>query len=293
MAAMQNKNQHWITSAYLAGWIDPDTPSEQEGYVWLFNKDGNTAKRKAPKNIFSEPDFYTRKAIDGSRDLTLEANLSRIEKAFIKVRRDKLESFQDLSVENISQIILFVATMMYRTKMRRNKEKEHWNYALKVMDDIAKKIKRNPIKPLSQPQSSNFENYLSHEEVRKIAQEPIQNALPVAAKVVAEILAQMSIHILCTENTPGFITSDNPCIMFDPLYTSEYIGLGCPSIEVTLPISPKQLAIFFWGDREQPPEYAYTIVKDEVVDEFNRRTRFFSEEYFVVNENTKKDLWFQ
>jgi hypothetical protein len=284
-------NQHWITRAYLVGWIDPTAPSDQEGYVWVFNKDGNNAKRKAPKNIFSEPDFYTQKTDDGLRDLTLETNLCRIEYDFIRLRRNKLESFHDLSIKDISEIILFASTMMHRTKLRRNKEKKHWDYVLEVMDDMAEKIKINPIKPISQFQPSMFQGSLSHGEVKKIAQEPIQNALPVAAKVTAEILAQMNIHILCTENTPGFITSDNPCIMFDPLYSSEYLGLGCPSIEVTLPISPKQLIIFFWGDRTQPCEYAYTLVKDEVVDDLNRRTRFFSEEYFVVNKNTKKDFW--
>ncbi len=110
---------------------------------------------------------------------------------------------------------------------------------------MAEKIKINPTKPLSRFQSSNFQGSLSHEEIRKIAQEPIQSTLPAAAKVIAEILAQMNIHILCTEGNPGFITSDNPCIMFDPLYSSEYLALGCPSIEVTLPISPRQLIIFF------------------------------------------------
>lgn len=290
---MQNKNQHWITRSYLAGWIDPNTPSGQEGYVWVFTKDGSTVKRKAPKNIFCEPDFYTRRANDGSRDLTLEAALCQIEDAFIRLRRNKLANIQDLSSEDMLEIIMFAATMMYRTKLRRNKEKAHWDYALGIMDDMAEKIKTNPPRPRPQFQSTNFENSLSHEEVKKIAQEPIQSALPVAGKVIAEILAQMNIHILCTQNMPGFITSDNPCIMFDPLYSSEYLALGCPSIEVTLPISPKQLIILFWGDRNQPPEYAYTIVKDEVVDEFNRRTRFFSEEYFVVNENTKKDFWLQ
>ncbi len=290
---MENKNQHWITRSYLAGWIDPNTPPGQEGYVWVFNKGGSTVKRKAPKNIFCEPDFYTRRADDGSRDLTLEATLCQIENAFIRLCRNKIDKLQDLSNEEILEIIMFAATMMYRTKLHRNKEKALWDHVLEIMDDMAEKIKTNPTRHFPQFQSSNFENSLSHEEVKKIAQEPIQSALPVATKVIAKILAQMNIYILCTENTPGFITSDNPCIMFDPLYSSKYLALGCPSIEITLPISPKQLIIFFWSDSNQPAEYAYTIPKDELVDEFNRRTRFFSEEYFVVNENIKKDFWLQ
>ncbi|WP_198009993.1 DUF4238 domain-containing protein [Legionella tunisiensis] len=123
MGSMQNKNQHWITRSYLAGWIDPATPLAQEGYVWVFNKDGSTAKRKAPKNIFCEPDFYTRKTDDGSRDLTLETALCRIENAFIRLRRDKLENLQDLFGKDIFEIIMFASTMMYRTKLRRDKEK--------------------------------------------------------------------------------------------------------------------------------------------------------------------------
>jgi hypothetical protein len=121
---MNNKNQHWITCSYLEGWIDPNTPPGQDGYVWMFSKNGDTSKRKAPKNIFSETDFYTQRTSDGSRDLTLEGELSTIESNFITTRRHKLDSIQNLNSEDILSIIKFASTMMYRTKIRREKEKQ-------------------------------------------------------------------------------------------------------------------------------------------------------------------------
>jgi hypothetical protein len=55
---MEKKAQHWITKSYLDAWIAPSTPPHQEGYVWLFNKNNEPPKKKAPHNIFKETDFY-------------------------------------------------------------------------------------------------------------------------------------------------------------------------------------------------------------------------------------------
>lgn len=116
-------------------------------------------------------------------------------------------------------MIFFISAMLHRTEAMRDKNKETWNHILKCMD-----------------------------EVREIARQPM-NLFIAGIEVTAEILEKMNAHFLYLEDSnPGFITSDNPCLCLNPLNPGFYSGLGSPSIELTFPISPKLLAIFFWGD---------------------------------------------
>ena len=62
----EHKWQHWIPRAYLSAWCDPDTPEDQEPYVWSFPRDGGAGRRRAPKNMFAETDMYTIKLEDGT-----------------------------------------------------------------------------------------------------------------------------------------------------------------------------------------------------------------------------------
>src|SRR3990167_196688 len=288
---MENSGQHWITKSYLEAWTDPNTPPNHENYLWLIDRDGATQKNKAPKKVFKQSDFYTMISDNGSRDLSLEKKLSEIESGFISLRRHKLDSMQDLTLEDRSKIIIFVSTMLHRTKSRRDCEQARWGYALELMDDLAERIRENPsYTPLPRLDSADPNTRISNEDIRKTAKEPIQSILIPAAHVTAEILAKMDMHIVCAPEGFSFITSDNPGVIFDPLLSGEYHALGCPSIEVTLPISPKQLIIFFLGDRSRSPEYAYTKVDGDCVCEFNRRTRHFCDEYFVSNDKSKWDF---
>ena len=52
-------DQRFVPNSYLKAWCDPDVPSEHTPYVWRFSKDGTEARKKAPKNIFTETDLYT------------------------------------------------------------------------------------------------------------------------------------------------------------------------------------------------------------------------------------------
>lgn len=279
---MENKNQHWIPASYLKAWVDHTLPTGRKGQVWVHAKDGRSCETKSPKSVFNEPDFYTKEGQNGSRDLTLENSLCTIENDFITLRRKKLDSLKDLIFEDIINIVIFISIMLHRTKLRRDHEKRQWGHALKIMDDMAERIKKNPSQSFIPPQSFNSGSSMSHEDVKKVASEPIQSVLLTASRATVDILIKMNMHVVCAPENSSFITSDHPCVIFDPLYSSKHIALGCPSIEITFPLSPKKMVIFFWGDRSKEPEYAYMKAEADVVDEFNRRTRFFCDEYFVA-----------
>lgn len=296
---MSHRKQHWIPQSYLSAWCDPDIPENHEPYVWMFSKDGHTAKHKAPKNIFWENEMYTIHRGNGERDLTLEHGLQGLEDFFARLRRDKLINRIELTPEDRALLLLFVAAMKVRTISQRDHMQKQWGEALKMMDSLAEQVAKMTKEEKEkfaamQPLSSGSGKSLSREQVHNLASKPLQHTLFPMIISQANIFSQMHIAIIGAKITPGFITSDSPCVWFDPeaykrppFYRA--VGLGYKTVEVTLPVSPEQIILISWN--EQYDGYM-ELNYDQIVDELNRRTRFHSEEYFIVNKNIKKDIWF-
>jgi Protein of unknown function (DUF4238) len=109
MATKTHKGQHFVPESYLKAWCDPACPPDHNPYVWIFDREGNNPRRRAPSNIFKETDFYTIENADGTRDLRLEHGLSGLESRFAQIRRDKLDQRLPLEDEERTCLALFVA----------------------------------------------------------------------------------------------------------------------------------------------------------------------------------------
>jgi hypothetical protein len=59
------------------------------------------------------------------------------------------------------------------------------------------------------------------------------------------------------------------------------------SIEITLPVSPRQIVLL-----SRRGVSGYLPASEEIVDELNRRTRFNCAQYFVSDTNTTRPIWF-
>jgi hypothetical protein len=296
---MSHKKQHFIPQSYLAAWCDPETPEDHEPYVWRFSKDGRVVQNKAPKNIFWENNMYTIQRSDGHGDLVLEHGLSELESSFVKIRREKLANRLELSIKEKLLVQVFVAAMQTRTTLQRDHFKNQWGNVLELANDLAGNMaKASPedrkIISSTQPISSSRNISFTHEEVSKLAKEPLQEMLLPMIVTQTTHFALMHMAILGTSLKPGFITSDAPCVLFDPqankrppLY--QVPGLMYKTIEITFPISPEQLIVISWHHDYE----GYKQVDDELfIDNINHRTRFHCGEYFVVNQNLKKGIWF-
>jgi hypothetical protein len=133
---------------------------------------------------------------------------------------------------------------------------------------------------------------LNMDEVSRLAKQPLQETLISSIVTLTELFMPMNLSIMCTENDIGFITSDDPCVWYDPeaykrpvMYRSP--GLAYSKIEITLPISPKQKAILSWVSLNE-----YINITDEILDNSNRKTRCYAYESFIVNSNFTKEMWF-
>ena len=100
-------------------------------------------------------------------------------------------------------------------------------------------------------------------------------------------LCVLDFAVFTADDEIGFITSDNPCVWFDPEAYKRPPLLRVPalvyeSIEITLPISPQQCLYF-----NRHNINGYIDVNQQMVDVINKRTRFYCGEYFVVRKNYK------
>lgn len=295
---MGHKHQHWVPRSYLAAWCDPGTPQGQEPYVWCFDKAARRGRAKAPNNIFHETDMYTVQ-IDGRRDLRLENGLSTVESKFVHIRNEVLYKRRPLSEEDRIWLLIFIATAKARTRAMRDHQKEQWGRLLEKMNRMQDRIDNATPEELNRlvahaPVASGTGETISHESVKAMAETPLQTALPIFISTQLKMLLRMKLAILYHDFKPGFITSDEPCVWFDPeaykypaLFRSP--GLGMASIEVTLPLSPRQIALV----SHQELEGYIPVYKPSVVEEMNRRSRFHCDEYFVVSKNAVNPVWFE
>ena len=111
-------------------------------------------------------------------------------------------------------------------------------------------------------------------------------------KFETPLLFQMNMCVLTTDDDLGFVTSDRPCLWFNPqaykwppIYRSP--GLGQRHIEVTLPLTPQHLLLI-----SHRPTAEYVRAIPEVVSEVNRRNVLSSDQEFVSWKGEVRPHWF-
>ncbi|GAB6172674.1 hypothetical protein JCM15765_21520 [Paradesulfitobacterium aromaticivorans] len=293
---MENKKQHYIPQSYLESWCDPNIPEGYDKYVWMFDYNGQKVKKKSPKNIFYESDMYTIYDEKGNRFLDIERGLCGLEGKFASIRDNKLQAKKELSTEEKYYILAFVAAIHNRTVAIKEHISEQWGRVLelgRMMKMEYENASPEGKKAMASIGRLNDGQSYSLEQIEKFYNEPMQTQLIPRINAEFDCYTKMHMSILNTDDEVGFITSDNPCVWFDPeaykrppFYRS--VGLGYEKVEVTLPVSPKQLIII-----SHTPLPLYISVQRKSVDSINRKTRFLANEHFIVNRNYKNDFWFK
>lgn len=250
---------------------------QSKNLMFVISKDGSKKSKKSPKKTFVETDMYTIKLPDGTRDLVIEDTLSHIETTFSRIIKHTINKRVSLSSEERAQLCIFTAAMSVRTKSQKDNFGKTFRELHEMVEDMEKFHKAPP--------STSLETKVLRDYAHQITIKEMLEMMP-------PILYRMSLVILVTDDATGFITSDEPCVWFNPdLYKYpplyRHPGLGQPKIEVTLPLTPKYLLIFSWYNLN-----GYLPVKEHHVDEFNRRTRGLCDEYFVSRKSETKPIWF-
>jgi hypothetical protein len=294
------KKQHFVPQCYTKAWLDPMAPAGPTStpYVWVFDRDGNNPRRKSPSNLFTETDIYTIERADGGRDLTLEHGFQELEDKFTRIRNLAFNQMKWPDTEQMAWLFAFVATAQARTQANRDHHREQWGNIRKKMEDFqeayenASPSKKKAFAAMATTPSQSGSG-MTLEHVRAMEEHPIQLMISQVVNTVTRVFANMHVAVLTTEDPVGFVTSDNPCTWFDPesyKYPPIYrgAGLGMKTIEVTLPISPRQCLVI----THNPDWKGYIKVDEKAVDELNYRHISHSKESFISCSQVTRPIWF-
>ena len=273
-----HKKQHTIPKSYLAAWLEPNTPPEQEPAIFRISKESKEMHRRSPANSFTETDRYTVHLQDGTRDLTVEHALGDLENEFqgvVKTMRLK----EPLTTPERAKICVFTAAMMGRSKQQGDwllrQELEH-------LEQIKELERTHHLEPIaSQAKEKEIKNYPA-------------KVVVAAIESVAPILFRMNLTICITNDPFGFITSDAPAVMdnpriyeLGPFYGAP--GLAQKDVEITLPLTPEHLALF----THKRGDALYVPLPTFLADEANRTRYFFCQSEFISRTGEMKDVWFE
>ncbi len=269
------RKQHYLPQCYLREFVDPNTPSGHEPYVWIFSKGGKEKKKRAPHNTFHETGLYTLE-IEGEKRYSIETSLAQLESRYAETVRDKVKKRLPLSDEEHVVLCAFVAAMMQRTlRMKENLES--------FMDQVIGKVEVMEKMQGLAPEKSV--------ELREAKKDSHKLGLIQLLPELTQMLFKMSLTFLCTDGTGArFITSDDPVTLFNPdLQWQRFYGPGLVqgNIQVTMPISPEITACMTWSDLR-----GYIRIPRSRIEDLNRMTRAHCFRFFVSNSGKKRWVWF-
>ena len=286
-----HKKQHDVPQCYLKAWCSPHL-YKGRWVVWYFNKDGSNPTRKTPRSIFHEADLYTIHK-DGERDLVLEHGLSGLESAFVGIR-EKLARHEKLTDEEHVNLCAFIAAQHVRTRAQRDHHQKQWRKVQEKMDRMGEWAKNAT--PEQRQAASTLGGgsgpRLGYDEVKRLAEAPMQTMLAPMIETQLPLLVRMDAVVMECATGPGFITSDNPCVWWDPEWHKKApvwrgAALADPNLEICMPLSPRQRIILNWKGVT-----GFVPVPERMVDNANRLTRFSCSEHFVSKSEVTKPFWF-
>ena len=266
----EKKKQHIIPKCYLQAWCDPNTPAGQLPFIWRISKDGSSKQKRSPKKSFTATDMYTIQLPSGDRNLVIEDTLAKVETDFVAVLA-KVRERQKLDDTDRARLCIFSAAMHTRTvSMGR-----HWKKQLSRLHEVVVDLElSNKLKPVRSLETARLVEF-AHPDV-------IARGL----RLEAPVLFRMQMSILVSDDEFGFITSDRPCVWFNPRGIAP--GLAQKHIEVTLPLTPHHL--LFISHTIGAAEYI--DVDQNMLDETNRLTRAYCDEEFVSWKGETRQKWF-
>src|SRR5260370_12765669 len=270
-------NQHTIPNCYLKAWCDPaPLPEKHTPFIWLISKDGKDKRKRAPRKAFTEADRYTIRTRDGKKILIAEHTLMATEDAWVRIR-PKIEARAALTLEERCDLCAFAAAMQARSKGQGDHFAEFFRTVHRQVENLEKQRGAKPGLSL---------------ETGMHAENAAPSTLAMTMLSLPQLLMRMKMVVFCTTIDEGFITSDYPCLLFDPepyklppSYRSPALLLPRP--DLPLPLTPQRLLLFHHGVQQ-----GYLEASQAAVDEANRRTRFNCTEYFVSHLGKLKDFWF-
>lgn len=289
--------QHWIPRAYLGAWCDPDPARQNPRRVYHYGVDGRYRGWRPPSRIFTADDLYTVPQPDGGRDLKTEHALSRLEASFAEMRARYLLKGAPLPPSARRDLLWFIAALRSRSPAARDRHGAFWSGAVEVgeatkhgLDAMAPERRAEWLKKTRPtPLRGANEGGIPLGALREIAAQPFGAYLPGHIVIEAGLLEQMHLAVLRAPDGHALITSDRPVVWWDPEDpppSRSPLGLGRPTIEITVPLAPFLCALI---SHRRGPDYADADA--EGVDVLNMRTLNRASKEFIANRPDLAVAW--
>lgn len=277
---MQKKLHHIIPREYLERFCDP---AESRKKLWILNKNQNKIYPSTPDNAIKQTDFYLLKRNSREAALEVEDKLNLIETDY-PIIFEKFSTRQSLTDSERESMALFIASMMMRTNSKRVNIK---GFLQKLRDHAIQ------LETIHNAPKSNITIQIE-ESIETIHQEHLIGNILDIYKIIHDM--KYVIIEIPESNDDIFLTSDNPCVMINPVGISKYgwgtigsaPGLLDKDIEITLPISPKMCFFAGWGITggdgylENPTQ--------EEINRINLITRAYTDNFLISSD---KNLLFE
>ena len=271
----KRSKQHYVPLCYLREWVDPNTPQDQEPYVWIFNRGEKKGRKKAPANIFTETDLYTLRSRSGEKSYVIEETLANLEGRYATVFREKIKNRVPLNDEDHVILCAFVGAMLQRTPRHRDSLERFFSQLIEHTEAMEQ---AHGVKPIQS------------EQLKELRRDSHRLGVVELLPDLTELLTKMSIAFLCAEGAK-FVTSDDPCNLFNPdLQWQRFYGpgLGQRNIQVTLPLSPDTMLCMSWSNLR-----GYIRWGRRRVEEANRMIVGHCYRYFVSHSSKVRRHWFR
>lgn len=245
----------------------------------MLSKDGKEKKRKSPEKAFVGSDVYTIKLPNGDRELVIEDTLAHIESNFVQLIEHKIRKQYTLDAQDRANLCVFAAAMFSRVDPQ---SRNHVKFLQELHDMVR-----------------NMEEV--HDAEARTSREMaamLENARPEwvarSLEMLAPLYYEMSLAIFVAPSTDHFITSDSPTAWYNPdAYKwppfRRSPGLAQQKVEVTLPLTPKHALYLSHNEKMS----GYRQLTSKIVQEFNRRTRFHCDQWFVSWKGEVRECWFE
>lgn len=290
-----NKKQHFVPACYLKAWLDPEAPRGAKAmpYLWMFDRDGRNPRNKPPEKIFRETDMYTQLAADGTRDLRLEHGLSGLEGKFTAIRTSKFNFRRPLTDDEWTWMCFFVTVAHVRTPALRDHMWDQFRNARTRIEEMMGEVAAESAPPTFPPAEGRAVP-VTPELLDSMVQDPLPMMLSTSVQAVLPILLTMQRFVYWTDDPLGFITSDNPCMWFDPTAhrlppMRRGVGIQNRNIEITMPLSPQQCIVF----SHSLFSTGYVQADRAMVDAINHRHAWYAPTTLIACRNEVREEWFE
>jgi len=260
--------------------------------VWVFKCDGSEGHYSSPKKLFTEEEFYTIVDKNGGRDVSLEQDLRQLEDRFAKVRDKRLIFEERVTLEEGVCVFEFMIAMSFRTPAHRERRRLEWQNVLDFMLEAQQNaghasLGHSPTVRYSFSPDPRTPS-LSVDDVRRLVEAPVQHSLAIEMSTYLPLMAGMKMLVMRTDDSIGFITSDDPCV-----WINENVNQGPPKLKdlgqfgVFMPLSSRQMLFL------NPFKNGYARLQStSMLAQLNRMTREHARDEIVVCRNETRPEWF-